>query len=233
MRVFWVAALAVAATAACGGGATKTDTGVATTLPGHNSNPDGVAYPPPPAAGYGTGARLGFTAGNVIKNFKFPGYPNADSSGGLQTVALADYYDPCAKRYSVIHLSVAGVWCVPCNQETDAIVAAKAQLDAQRVVVIQALSDGNVSGQPATVQDLDYWTLKHKANFTEMLDPNLNNLGGFFADSAIPWNCDIDPRTMEILDEGSGWSGDLNADLQPAIAAVMSQPRYPVPVTCP
>jgi hypothetical protein len=232
MRVIWIAALAVAATA-CGGGAAPTDTGTATVLQGHNANPDGVAYPPPPAVGYGRDYRRGFSPGNVIQNYKFPGYPNADSSSGLQTVALADYYDPCGKRYSLIHLSVAGVWCVPCNQETDAIVADKAQLDAQRVVVLQAVSDGNAVGQPATVNDLDYWTTVHKANFTEMLDPNLHNLGGFFVASAIPWNCDIDPRTMEIIDEGSGWSGDLNADLQPAITAVMSAPRYPIPVKCP
>ncbi|HEV3193732.1 MAG TPA: hypothetical protein VGY54_24670 [Polyangiaceae bacterium] len=232
MRVFSLAALGIVTAACGGGGGTPTGTSMAPLLPGHNANLDGVAYPAP-AAGYGRAARVGFTAGNVIQNFKFLGYPNADTSGGLQTVALADYYDPCAKRYAVIHLSVAGVWCVPCNQETDALVAAKPQLDAQRVVVIQALSDGDVLGKPAIPADLDFWTSKHKTTFTEMLDPNLHNLGGFFAASAIPWNCDIDPRTMEILDEGSGWSGDLNADLQPAITAVMSPPRYPLPVTCP
>jgi hypothetical protein len=194
-------------------------------------NPDGVPYPTP-AGGYGRQARTGKTPGSVIANYKFQGYPNADESMGLQTIALAQYYDPCGKRQKLLHLTVAGVWCVPCNEETDALVAAKADLMMDRVVVVQALSDGAMEGTPATTTDLNFWIQKHMSNFTEMLDPGLANLGGFFNASAIPWNCDIDPRTMEIIDESTGWSGDVDSELQPGLTSLPVVPGYPIPAVC-
>jgi len=57
--------------------------------------PENVPYPNPPE-GYGSGKRNGATPGSVMRNFKFLGYLNADKSKGLQTIALADYYDPAA-----------------------------------------------------------------------------------------------------------------------------------------
>ena len=192
-------------------------------------NPDGVPYP---AAHLGHTARKGSTPGNVIQNFTFRGYPDADRSKGLQPISLANYYDPCGKRIKMLHLTVAGVWCVPCNEETDALVAAKAQLASERVTVIQALGDGPTEGVPATMTDLDNWIAKHGSNFTEMLDPNLKNLGAFFNAGSVPWNCDIDPRTMEIIDEGTGWPGNLNTDLQPGLSGLPAAPSYPIPNVC-
>jgi hypothetical protein len=196
-----------------------------------NVNPDGVAYPTP-AGGYGHSQRKGKTPGSIIQNFKFFGYPNADESKGLQTITLADYYDPCSKRYKLLHLSVAAVWCEPCNQETVAFVAAKAQLDQEQVVMVQALSDGPTKGVPATTADLNFWVQENKSNFTEMLDPNLMNLGIFFDAAAVPWNADIDPRTMEILDDGTGYSGSVTSELQAGITAAAQPPDYPIAVQC-
>jgi hypothetical protein len=192
-------------------------------------NPDGVAYP---SANIGHNARKGSSPGNVIQNFTFQGYLDADRSKGLQPISLAEYYDPCGKRIKMIHLTVAGAWCVPCGEETDALVAAKAQLASERVTVLQALGDGPTEGVPATMTDLDNWIAKHGSNFTEMLDPNLKNLGAFFNAGSVPWNCDIDPRTMEIIRDGTGWPGDLNSDLQPSLDAIPAAPSYPIPAVC-
>jgi hypothetical protein len=197
---------------------------------GKATNPDGVAYPSP-AAGYGRSARNGTTPGSVMANFKFQGYLNGDSSKGLTTISLADYYDPCNKRYKLIHLTVGAVWCQPCFQETDALVAAEASLSAEHVVVLQALDDGPVAGTPATQSDLDYWIKSHKSNFTEMLDPGLQNLSGFFNASSVPWNADLDPRTMEILDASEGWTGSVTAEI--SLSVVPAAPSYALPVTCP
>jgi hypothetical protein len=196
------------------------------TLSGHDANPDGVPYPNPPS--YGMTQRSGAVPGSVIANFKFLGYPHADPSQGLQTIALADYYDPCGKRYKLLHLTVAAVWCPPCSQETDAIVAAKAQLDADQVAVVQALDDGPMQGKGATQGDLDFWTNRHKSNFTEVLDPSLANLAGFFNAAAVPWNCDIDPRTMEILRDSTGAETDLTMGL----SSLPTDPGYPIAVMC-
>jgi hypothetical protein len=202
-------------------------------------NPDGFTYPSP-ATGYGRNARNGDVAGSIMRNFKFLGYPNGDSSMGLQPVQMADYYDPCQKRYSLIHLTVAAVWCAPCNAETTAMVAAKAQLDGQRVLILQALDDGPTQGTGATQGDLDRWVARYSPKFTEVLDPSLQNLGGFFNAAAVPWNCDIDPRTMEIVDAQTGWTGDVASEIRPAIQSLgidstgyaHAAPLYPVSVTC-
>jgi hypothetical protein len=196
---------------------------------GTGVNPDGVPYP---SSNIGRKARAGSTPGNVIENFTFQGYPNADESKGLQPISLADYYDPCGKRFKMLHLTVAGAWCVPCGEETDALVAGKAQLASEGITVIQALGDGPIEGVAATPADLDNWIAKHGSSFTEMLDPNLTNLGAFFSASTVPWNCDIDPRTMEIIRETTGWPGSLDSDLQPSLTALPAMPSYPIPSVC-
>jgi hypothetical protein len=195
-------------------------------LVGHDANPDGVPYPSGP---YGRSARRGTTPGSVLENFAFRGYPGGDPSHGLQTISLADYYDPCGKRFKLLHITVAGLWCTNCNQETDAMVAAKAQLDAAHVAVLQALDDGNAVGVPATQGDLDVWVRLHKPNFTEVLDPGLANLGGFFSNpSSIPWNFEVDPRTMELVADGVGIQSDATAGL----SAIPATPGYPLAVVC-
>jgi hypothetical protein len=198
-----------------------------------------VPYPCP-AAGYGHNPRSGSTPGDVIQNFQFQGYLNGDSTKPLTTISLADYYDPCNKRFKILHISVGAVWCQPCSQETSAVVADMASpssvLKANGVVFIQALDDGPTEGVPATTMDLDYWIMTHNSNFTEMLDPGLQNLGGFFSAASIPWNSDIDVRTMEMLDSSEGWNGSVDSDMvQPALAALPATPSYPLPagVTCP
>ncbi len=192
------------------------------------TNPYGVEYP---NDNPGISARKGSIPGNQIKNYQFQGYPNGDVSMGLQTVSLADFYDPQGKLgYKLLHLGVAAVWCVPCNTETDAIVPLVASLGQKGVVFAQALDDGAMQGTAATPMDLMSWITKHKTNFTEMLDPNLANLGMFFDASAVPWNAIIDTRTMEILQDGVGYSGNIENDLSPWISWVASNPpSYPVP----
>jgi hypothetical protein len=207
--------------------------------PSTDTNPDGIPYPSP-AMGFGRNKRSGTTAGSVMNDFKFLGYRDGIVSAQLTRIALADYYDPCSKRYKLIHLSVASVWCVPCNQETDAMVAAKAQLATQGIVVLQAIADGPIQGTGATTGDLNRWISSHHANFTELLDPGLTQLSGFFDAAAVPWNSDLDPRTMEIVEASTGWAGDINSELAPALQAlaidaagnVKSAPAYPVTATC-
>jgi hypothetical protein len=199
--------------------------------PGTGVNPDGVAYPSP-AAGYGHTPRTGSTPGSIIQNFKFLG--RVAGSTELTTISLANYYDPCNKRYKILHLSVGAVWCQPCSQETTAVVADLASsgsaLDANKIVFVQALDDGPTQGTPATVSDLNYWIQSHSSNFTEVLDPALHNLGGFFNAAAIPWNSDIDVRTMEMLDSSEGWAGDVKSEVVASgLAALPGTPSYPIP----
>ncbi len=232
------AALALAAIAACSSGSSaqpsgsSKDSGATSPDAGTDHNPDGVVYPTP-EAGYGHTARSGDTPGSVIKNFKFQG--RLVGSSELTTISLADYYDPCNMRYKILHLSVAAAWCEPCAQETTAVVAdlasSKSVLDTNKIVFIQALDDGPTEGVPATVNDLGHWITTYHSNFTEMLDPGLENLGGFFDAAAIPWNSDIDVRTMEMLTSSEGWAGDVQTEMASGLSALPSDPSYAIPAS--
>jgi hypothetical protein len=211
---------ATTCTPPCGG---SSSSGGDASAPPNSTNPDGVPYPTP-ALGFGRTARSGNTPGDLMQNFKFFGYVNGDVSQGEQLIALADFFDPMNKRYKVLRINASAVWCPPCNQETDAVVAAKSQLDAEGVVFLQTLFDGAVMGTPATQNDLNGWIKKHGSTFDSVLDPGLQNLGGFFQAAAIPWNADLDVRSMEILDESLGWGGDILGDVQPALDWVSSHP---------
>lgn len=216
MRTQLVLCAASVAFLACSS-SNQQDTGLAGPASSNASqdvNPYGVGYP---TANIGYVARHGSVPGNVIQNYRFQGYKAAmdagsvlDTTQSLTTIALADFFDPQGKLgangggIKVIHLSVAAVWCPPCNDEADQTAAAAPGLSAQGVVFVQAIDDGPQRGVPATQQDLNGWIIKHKSNFTEMLDPGLRNLGQFFDAAAVPFNANIDARTMEILSSGVG-----------------------------
>lgn len=176
---------------------------------GHDTNPDGVAYPTRnlgySARGVDANGKPKRVPGNVIRNYKFMGYPMGDRSKGLQTVALADFFDPDGKNFTIIHIAAAGVWCTPCNQETDALVPVVPGLARKGVVFLQALAEGTVENVAATSTDLDRWMDTHHTNFTEVLDPLERNLGLFWDTNVLPWNADIDARTMEVLASGTGY----------------------------
>ena len=199
---------------------------------GHDSNPDGVPYPPP--GGYGRTARIGNTPGQRHPELQVPGVSRRRQSKGLQTVSLADYYDPCNKPYKLLHLSVAAVWCEPCNEETDAVVADLNSADERHQGRQGRLHPGarrragrgrgGDAEQSRTTGSTAHVELHRDAR------PRAQNLGGFFNAAADPWNCDIDVRTMEMLDSSEGWSGDVNSEIQPgpggaAGDAELSTPR--------
>jgi hypothetical protein len=232
-------ALAMATAAACSSdsviqpGGSGGDASATSPDSGNGDNPDGLPYPSPPAGGYGKTARSGDTPGSVIADFSFQG--RLAGSTELTTLSLARYYDPCNKRYKILHLSVAAVWCEPCSEETMAVVADLSSTDSvlnkDEIVFVQALDDGPTEGVPATVSDLDYWIMENQVNFTAMLDPGLKNLGGFFDAAAIPWNSDIDVRTMEILDSNEGWAGTVQSEVAGGLAALPATPSYPIPAS--
>ena len=192
------------------------------------TNPYGVPYP---TNNIGFDARKGSIPGNQIQNYKFLGYPGGDVSKGIQTISLADFYDPEGKLgYKLLHLGVAAVWCTPCNEETQATVPLIPGFLEQGVVFAQALDDGATMGTGATPADLMSWINKYHSNFTEMLDPGNMNLGMFFNAAAVPWNAIIDARSMEILTANVGYSGDLQGDVSPWLTWVANNPpSYPAP----
>lgn len=109
------------------------------------------------------------------------------------------------------------------------LASSSSTLKASEIVFVQALNDGPTAGTPATLSDLNYWIQSHNSNFTEMLDPGLQNFGGFFNAANVPWNADVDVRTMEMLTSAEGWNGDLKSAVATALAALPSTPSYAIP----
>jgi len=195
------------------------------TNPAAETNSYGVAYP---TQNLGIIARSGSKAGNIMKNFKFRGYPTkpgevipVPNSEGLKDVKLADYFDPelrnknaAGEPYRVLHITVSSVWCTPCQEEAKEIVAKMSDLDAKGVLFLTAIADGPIQGRGAELLDLDGWVRKHKANYTHVLDPSLKNFGGFFDAAAVPFNADIDLRSMEILYAGTGAPPDMTEHVE-------------------
>lgn len=214
-----------------------------------DKNGYGVCYP---TTDIGTSARTGFggnaTPGNRITNYAFTGYAATDTdviqTGTTKTIHLGDYYDPQQKGVlgviggvpiKVIHLTVAAVWCGPCNEETDFIAGANytgantagasfaKELAPLGVVFVQALDDGAVTGVGATINDLNSWiSQKHHNNFTSTVDPGNQNLGVFFNAAAVPFNMNIDARSMEILTAEVGFDTAMDQTIKSQILPFVS-----------
>lgn len=175
------------------GGVTGEGVGSAASAPDKNAKGD--AYP--------TGD-VGVLPGKIIQNFKFVGYKDAAVTGGLKPISLAEFYDPTGETVRMIHIQAAGSWCSACRGETKALVPIKKDLDDRKVIWLVALAEGATGGSASTQKDLDLWIKDFDSPFTHLLDPNRKNLGVFFGAAALPWNADIDAKTMKIISSDTG-----------------------------
>ncbi len=166
-----------------------------------DTNPDGVAYPSGP---YGINARRGTTPGSTIENYKFVGYPDGDPASGLQPISLANFFDPDGTRIRMIHVQASGTWCTYCRQETKVVATLADKIASRKVVWLMSLAEGASFGQPSTQADLDKWIAQYRAPYPHLLDSGNAKFGPFYDANALPWNANIDARTMEILFSGTG-----------------------------
>jgi len=166
-----------------------------------DKNPDGVAYP---SDNIGTNPRSGDRAGNKMTNYKFLGYPDGDMSKGLQPISMASLFDPQGAKIKLIHIQASGTWCVYCQEETKVVTPMRQKLEDRKVAWIISLAEGPTPGTAATTKDLDKWVAQFKAPYTHLLDSGNKNFGPFYDAAALPWNANIDARTMEILSSSVG-----------------------------
>jgi len=86
------------------------------------------------------------------------------------------------------------------------------------VVFLEVLTDGPVVGQPATLEDLRKWVSNHHVDYSVALNGDSNDtngiLGSFFGAAAIPFNMDIDARSMEILSSELGFNTALDTAIK-------------------
>lgn len=171
-------------------------------LPGRDTNPAGVPYP---TDNLGGASRAGGRAGQRIPNFTFQAYVDGDRAAGLQTVSLADYFDPTQQRYKIIDLQVAATWCSVCSSVTAATVPLKEKLAAEGVVFLEVIVAGNNPSAGPSLGEVDAWMVRHESNYTTAFDVRARRLGGIGIDPRlVPYDLLIDARTMEILDSSAG-----------------------------
>jgi hypothetical protein len=213
----------------CRGPAVDADAG---TVRNPEENPYGIAYP---TGDIGTRAAtwrgmMRATPGQRIRNFKFPGYPNASDTTALTTVALSDFYDPEQKltpqRVKLVHIHAATLWDGASKAEA-AAVAKQMMLREQGIVWITAILEGATPGTDAQPADLLSWIQRFSQPHVIVLDSGGNNLGVFFSAAAVPWNAWIDARTMELMDHGVGAPIDIKADIDDALAKFNANPPRP------
>lgn len=188
-------------------------------------NPDGFVYP---TDHLGAVARRGTTRGDRIPNFAFRGYLNGDTSK-LQTRSLADFYDPQAKRYRLIHMIAVAYWCSICRGETKEIAPIETKVRADGVVQIAVLISGATNGVGPSLSELDDWHASYAPTYDLAFDVRGTQLSamGF---SGVPWNALIDPRTMELLTSTEGAPVNVANYIQAGVDFVkQADPSYPLP----
>jgi hypothetical protein len=168
-----------------------------------DTNPYGEPYP---TENIGTVPRGAGKPGNRMANFKFLGYPDGDASE-LKPISMADFYDPEGRTHKLIHIQVSGTWCQFCKQETEVVTPLAPKLKERGVVWLMSLAEGRAMSTPSTQTDLDKWVATFNSPFTHLWDSGNKNLGIFYESAALPWNCTIDAKTMEILEAGVGAQG--------------------------
>jgi hypothetical protein len=222
MRAWWP--LLVCALAGCSS-SSSTDTTAAfkdDAVAPHPANPDGVAYP---TDDIGARPRAGSRPGQRIPNLTFQGYVDSDRSAGLKVISLADYYDPDAKRYRLLHIMLAASWCSICMAQTRQMVAALPALKAEGLVVVQALVHGPTPKQGPTLADFDAWIGKHATAHTMVIDVRAHRFLELWTFEAVPVNALVDPRTMEILEADIGAPQDYTTYARGGLRAAAAPPR--------
>lgn len=158
----------------------------------------------------------GLATGSVIANFKFLGFPNEQADkgqNGLQTIQLADFYNPTGDgkypegspfgagtpKPKALVIDVASVWCGPCNEEAKNVLPGlHLKYKPRGGEFLLQLADGPTPGTAAIPSNLFNWTSKYKVDYPGTLDPSYK-LNPLFTQDAFPQNFMIDTKTMKIV----------------------------------
>lgn len=163
-------------------------------LPVVTANPDGVPYP---ADHIGGRERAATRPGDRMPNFTFRAY-RAGRAGGLETVSMAEYFDPDQRRHKVLHVQLAATWCAVCSAELSATVPVTERLKEEGIVFLEIVVSGASAGIGPSFEEIDSWVDRHQTNFPTAIDVRARRLGPLgVSGSVMPHDILVDTRTME------------------------------------
>jgi hypothetical protein len=131
------------------------------------------------------GLVFGTSRGSLFEGFTLPtcdGTPYA-------------FYDDanCPSNYTMTVVSIAAIWCVPCQQEsaqlTDRVTNAYA---ADGVRVVQIIVDGATRGSPFTPAQCEQWVSTYGLVNPELMDQGGAETNEFFPDGSLPSTIIVD-----------------------------------------
>ena len=190
-------------------------------LPVVATNPDGVPYPTDRLGGQ---ERRRGSPGDRIPNLTFRAY-RSGRAGGLETVSLAEYYDPGARRHKVLHVQLAATWCAVCSSELSATVPVAAPLREEGVVFVEVIVSGQTPGAGPSLAEVDAWVDRHGTTFPTAIDVRARRLGPLGVSGAVmPHDILVDTRTMEILDSSVGAPLDVAVYVRDGLRFVEENP---------
>ena len=188
---------------------------------GREVNPEGVPYP---TDHIGAAERTRSRPGDRIPNFTFQGYVNGDRSK-LQTISLADYYDPDRKHHRLLVLQFAATWCAYCSSELTETLRVKDELAAEGGVFLEVLVSGAKLQQGPSLDEAEQWMARHNTTISMAIDVGARRVGRIGVDgSVMPWDARIDTRTMEILESSGGSPADVAKYVREGLEFVNKNP---------
>lgn len=191
-------------------------------VPGVATNPEGVPYP---TDNIGGNKRNGTRRGDRMPNLTFRAYRDGDRSRGLQTMSLAEFYDPTMKRHKVLHIQIAATWCSICSSEIAATVSVTQQLKDRGVMPFEVVVAGNDASRGPALEEVDGWIARHKSDVSTAIDVRARRLATVGVNSSVvPHDFLIDTRTMEILDSSAGAPPDVGKYTLAGVAWVDANP---------
>ncbi len=191
--------------------------------PANAQNPRGVVYP---SDHIGTQQRQNTIPGDRIANLAFRGYHGGAVQEQLETLSLAEYYDPSAADHRALYIFSAASWCVICKRVATQLESRGAELEARGVRILVLLVNGAEPNEGPSLAALDGFAAVHPMRLDLGVDVRATAMGAYGL-QGVPFNLLIDTRSMEILDAQVG-EPDLDAYVKAGLDFTANDPpAYP------
>ncbi len=162
------------------------------------------------------GGPFGTDPGATVVNTCFRGWANPGdgdhTDAALVDVGFGAFYDPTHKKYELLLVNTAALWCAACKAEHQTLGERYTELAPHGLALLGALFQDNAF-EPADTQDLAQWVATFDVKFPMVLDPDYQ-LGAYASADASPLNLLLDARTMRIMER---WVGDQSSVMWPLI----------------